>query len=76
MGAFFIRECSTCNKDDCEDEGACKWRNGKCLDKKKEDEGQEEDRKGRELKTGKGSGMVFFSSFALIFSCVLYNLGF
>jgi len=25
MGAFFTRECSTCNEEDCEDEDACGW---------------------------------------------------
>ena len=31
-GAFFFIKCSDCIKDDCEDEGACKWLGGKCID--------------------------------------------
>eukprot|EP00092_Neocalanus_flemingeri_P092626 GFUD01117612.1.p1 GENE.GFUD01117612.1~~GFUD01117612.1.p1 ORF type:complete len:106 (+),score=16.09 GFUD01117612.1:33-320(+) len=31
MGAFFRTACSSCTEDGCEDEGACKWRNGQCL---------------------------------------------
>eukprot|EP00092_Neocalanus_flemingeri_P080019 GFUD01099766.1.p1 GENE.GFUD01099766.1~~GFUD01099766.1.p1 ORF type:complete len:387 (-),score=87.47 GFUD01099766.1:107-1267(-) len=31
MGAFFRTSCSSCSEDGCEDEGACKWRNGQCL---------------------------------------------
>ena len=27
-----IKACSTCNEEDCEDEGICKWNNGKCSD--------------------------------------------
>jgi len=29
-GAFFRTACNTCNQDDCEDEGACKWVNRRC----------------------------------------------
>merc|ERR1711915_872635 len=31
MGAFFKTECNTCTEEDCEDEGACKWKKGKCM---------------------------------------------
>jgi len=34
MGATFFTECSTCNENDCEDEGACRWSNGQCNDAK------------------------------------------
>jgi len=30
-GAFFRTACSTCNQEDCEDEGACKWVNRQCI---------------------------------------------
>ena len=32
MGAFFKTECHTCTEEDCEDEGACKWKKGKCME--------------------------------------------
>jgi len=30
MGAFFRKDCSFCRENDCEDEGACVWNNGRC----------------------------------------------
>ena len=30
MGAFFFQNCSGCDKEGCEDEGACVWREGEC----------------------------------------------
>ena len=36
MGAFFFTACKTCDKEDCEDEGACWWEDGKgCKEQKK-----------------------------------------
>ena len=36
MGAFFFTACKTCDKEDCEDEGACRWVEGKgCKERKK-----------------------------------------
>merc|ERR1719315_11032 len=32
-GAFFYTACSSCSEDGCEDEGACQWTNGRCVDK-------------------------------------------
>ena len=32
FGAFFFTACSQCGEDGCEDVGACKWINGKCVD--------------------------------------------
>ena len=32
MGAFFKTEYHTCTEEDCEDEGACKWKGGKCME--------------------------------------------
>ena len=31
MGTFLFTKCSSCAEDDCEDEGACVWRAGRCL---------------------------------------------
>eukprot|EP00090_Calanus_glacialis_P032018 TRINITY_DN53122_c0_g1_i1.p1 TRINITY_DN53122_c0_g1~~TRINITY_DN53122_c0_g1_i1.p1 ORF type:complete len:101 (-),score=17.31 TRINITY_DN53122_c0_g1_i1:31-333(-) len=32
MGAFFSIECADCGEEDCEDEGACKWVGGECIE--------------------------------------------
>ena len=33
MGAFFLKNCSTCAEEDCEDAGACSWIAGECKEK-------------------------------------------
>ena len=32
MGAFDFIECADCGEEDCEDEGACKWVGGECIE--------------------------------------------
>eukprot|EP00091_Calanus_sinicus_P002927 TRINITY_DN13061_c0_g1_i1.p2 TRINITY_DN13061_c0_g1~~TRINITY_DN13061_c0_g1_i1.p2 ORF type:complete len:104 (-),score=5.21 TRINITY_DN13061_c0_g1_i1:106-417(-) len=32
FGAFFRTGCETCGEEGCEDEGACKWIGGKCME--------------------------------------------
>eukprot|EP00092_Neocalanus_flemingeri_P077406 GFUD01096131.1.p1 GENE.GFUD01096131.1~~GFUD01096131.1.p1 ORF type:complete len:149 (+),score=46.63 GFUD01096131.1:28-447(+) len=71
MGAFFFTPCSNCEEEDCEDEEACKWMNGKCRDKKKGGGGKEKEREGREEKPGNGSGKVLTSIVSLLFVFVL-----
>ena len=34
-GGGWLRKCSDCEKDDCEDEGKCTWKKGKCVSKVK-----------------------------------------
>jgi len=34
-GGGWLRECSDCQKDDCEDEGKCMWKKGECVSKVK-----------------------------------------
>ena len=51
MGAFFFTACKTCDKEDCADEGACRWEDGKgCKESKKTT--QTPEREGKDVENG------------------------